>query len=119
MKGQGTFIPDIPFFEDYILFIRCKHEAKAIGDSNTRFYIVRAVQEYINGKNNTIDKLNTEERFHIACKKQAKIEGLLVSQLIEKICADKLGEVYRTANINQPVESKKNSWFDLNRDVRK
>lgn len=116
-NNRGVFISDIPFFDDYILWIRCKREAKK-KDIKLRYFIIRCVQDYLTSVNDKLT-INTTERFYDACELKAREEGVTVANIIEKACAATIGvPVISTIATPQQQQKNKGSIFDLNRDLR-
>ena len=108
---RGIFIGDIPFFQNYWVYLKCKKAAKKAG-IKYRYFIVQCINDYLQ------TNINTPERLHDDCLERANTEGITIAQLIEKICAAKVDEAYDGATIHTPTtptleEAKKRSWFEL------
>jgi hypothetical protein len=115
-------IREIPFFQNYYVYLQLKDNAKK-QKVTYGHYMVDLLLDYCRRHNYDVPtKVGTPKTYHEVCEKVASIEGILVSQVIEKIAVESVGLSYQipVAGAGGKVADgqKKGSFFDLNRDAR-
>jgi hypothetical protein len=119
-KSEPCRIREIPFFQNYFVYLQLKDGARK---KNVTYghYMADLLRDYCLAHNYPVpDAITTSRTYHDICCKVASIEGIPISQVIEKIAVEKIGMAYQQP-VAKPVveEKKKGSVWDLNRDAKR
>ena len=102
-------LKEIIWFHDIGTWMRCEVEAKIKGAPSLKVFIVSCVNDYLSKKGIDID-FTSAKQFYTACRKQAQLENSTVPAIIEKACAEAIGQ---TAQIATSGERKPGKWWEL------
>jgi hypothetical protein len=118
-KLEPCRIRDIPFFQNYFVYLQLKDNAKKLKVTYGH-YMADLLHAYCTKHNIDVPtKIGTSKSYHEVCDKVASVEGISVSQVIEKIAVETVGMAYQQPSTQKPVEPKKGSVWDLNRDAKR
>lgn len=124
-RKEPCRIREIPFFQNYFVYLQVKDNARKQGTTYGHYMSDLLISYSKNHNYNIQPTVTTAKAYHEACTTIAHIEGISVSQVIEKIANEAIGQAYRTVEQPSHVADKTKpktglgSIFDLNRDAHK
>jgi hypothetical protein len=83
-------IKEIIFFTNIALFQQCELEARKLGMAKGNDFIIKCTQGYFSTKSGEAKEFKKVMDMWIALDAEAKIKGIKIAELVERICDETL-----------------------------